>query len=280
MKGVLHVSFEAIEKQIQENAGLPFEMDNGAIMMAWDVAVVDDDLFARRTAWLDGKDEDPYIDYFQVSYRSLDAQGNMCADDIYELIVEDFILCYGEDLYCGSANGLSLFGEFAGPEDEGLAEMLDIFMKSYGEFLQDVFLYFGEWLDEQLIVIEPGELEEPKSPAEVAQIKEARLVRKALERYGKDQLELGLPDDSIVRWTFAKVNGEIWYEREDYWYEDGDVIAYATQYGVVDPKNPDSIDALKDVLFALTAYGGVKKYPTGDPFGLIGISPEDLVDED
>ena len=275
------MSFEDIEKKIQESSGLPFEMMNDTIMLAWDVAVADGDLFARRTAWLDGKDEDPCIDYYQVPYHSLDAKDGVCADDIYELIMEDFISCYGEDLYCGSAYGLSLFDMFAGADDEGLVWMLGVFMKSYAEFLQDAFLYFGEWLEEQLIIIEPGEPEEPRSPADLAQNKRARLVRNVLAHTTDATLTLLYDDDSAVHWEFANTHGMLWHHCASLYYVDDGMLEGRDEYGSFSVDDPDHWGGLRDVVFAQFAKGGVEQHTElGDPFGLIGINPEDLEDND
>ena len=273
---------EVIERLIQEHDGLPFEMKKDELMIGWHLALVDGNLLARRTFLLEGNDDDSRIDYFDASYNDRDER-----DTIYEWIMQDFIDCYAEDLYYGSAGSLSLFTDFAGPDDEGLSQTLELFMRSYGEFLQDVFLYFGEWVEDYYAQYLPQEPRAPLTKEEIALNSETRLARRVLDHCKVSVLELALADDTIVRWLFTEARGKIWYLRKDLAYEDSDdddveaILRYTEEYGSVDESDPDNIDALRDVVLSLLLFDDEEmRIEIRDPFGLIGIDPEVLEDDD
>ena len=274
---------EVIERLIQEHDGLPFEMKNDKLMIRWHLALADGILLARRTFILDGDDENSRIDYFDASYSDWDER-----DALYEWIMQDFIDCYAVDLYCGSAGELSVFTDFAGPDDEGLSQVLELFMKNYGEFLQDVFLNFGKWVEDYYTQLAP-QAEAPRAPLtkeEIALNSETRLVRRVLDHCKVSALELAFEDDTIVMWRFTEARGKIWYLRMDLMYEncddeEGTVMTYIEEYGSVDKSDPDNIGALHDVLLSLLLFDDSdRRKKVGDPFGLIGIDPEDLEDDD
>ena len=230
-------------------------------------------MIARRVVFFDSDDLDDIVDYLEAPYGDWDA-----CNEIYDSIMVDFIDCYGEDLYLGSAGELSLFDSFASPDDEGLMWILSTFGKNYADFLLDAFFYYGDFLDEMCC---PDDDSAVADPEELARDAEAHQVRKVLQHCTDATLTVCYPDDSMVYWEFANAEGKLWYRRADLDYVDGEDVECIDEYGCFDLDDPDGWGALHDSVLGLFANGDVEEWDEfGDPFGLIGINPDDLEDED
>ncbi|MBR0134014.1 hypothetical protein IJM16_01985 [Candidatus Saccharibacteria bacterium] len=203
---------------------------------------------------------------------------------LYELILDDCMLCYADDLYCGSACKLLaiLTGESDG-DDNGLSWLLNLFVKQRVEFLQDLFFQFGTWVESGFIVIDSQEYNDDwrdQDDEEVAANRKAHLVRRVIKRCKNDILEVKYEDDSIKRWTLVDAGGKIWYRYDGFVYDDDDEPFYTDEYGCVDKENPDEMMALRDMIFIAYNSGTIAdEYMDGDPLGIVGIDPEELSDD-
>lgn len=257
-------------KQLIDASGVQgFEFDNDETMYAWWVTPGADKMLAKRVIECD---DGVWEDYFAVPYADMDA-----CEELYDEVVFDFVECYAEDLYFGSADTLSLFGDVASKGDDGLLELLSFFDKTYDEFLLDVFYWYGQWVEDMVLSDDDDEdeLMLDYSPEEAA---EEHLVKSVLRHLGDATLCVDYGDDDCVYWEFAVARGEIWYRRAD--IEFGvDMFFYYDEYGHVSLEDPDGMGALRDAV--LTCFGGENWYyeEEGDALGILGLKEEDLFEE-
>lgn len=307
MKGVLIMTCDeeskiisTIDKVFEDYSGVPFVIESDEMIVSWELAVVGDTMYARRYFVCNGNDDgndddhddsdddgyDDGFEYYELPYRSDDSgyEARMARQWLYELILDDCMMCYADDLYCGSSCKLLAFltGE-SDEDDNGLSWLLDIFMKQRAEFLQDLFFQFGTWVESGFIIIDPQKYNDDQRDQdddEVAANRKAHYVRRVIKRCKNNTLEVMYEDDSIERWTLVDACGKIWYRHDGFVYDDDDLPFYMDEYGCIDKENPDEMMALRDVIFAAYNSGTIaKEYKDGDPLGIVGIDPEELSDD-
>lgn len=270
MKGVLDVKHSTINRLIQAEEVKALDFENDDLMLTWYVTPANGKLVGKRIIeWNSGR---THVDYIAVPYADMEA-----CEEVYAAIVHDFIDCYGEDLYFGTAENTSLFSDFAGPDDEGLLWTLSVFGVSYPEFLLDAFYVYGIFVDECLFLPDEDEPDED----EVAAKQNARLVRKVLAHCVDATLLATFPDDSAVYWEFTSTHGIMWYHRAELSYDGGEFPTVFEDYGCFPNDDLDGWGALRDIVLGQFERGDAESITElGDPLGLIGINPEDLEDED
>ena len=121
------------------NAILAF--DNDQTEHVWRVALHDGWMLAR----LDECDYDAekiVMSYYQIPFESI-----LDCERLYDEIVRDVVICFGDAMYAGKLADYGLFAEVARNDDEGFAELLSYFGKIWSEFVQDVFSVFGSYVE-------------------------------------------------------------------------------------------------------------------------------------
>ncbi len=255
-------------KQLIDASGVQgFFFENDEVMYTWLVTPAAGKMLAERVVECD---DGVWEDYCAIPYDDLDA-----CEELYFDVVFDFVDCYAEDLYSGTADSLALFSDFASKGDDGLVELLSFFGKTYDEFLLDVFFWYGQYIEVEQMLDEESDEEFDYDVEAAAQ---EHLVKKVLQRLGDATLCISYDDDHCTYWEFAVARGEIWYRRADI-EMDEDVMSYYDEYGHASVDDPDAVGALRDAV--LTCFGGESWYyeEEGDALGIIGLKQEDLFDE-
>jgi hypothetical protein len=252
-----------------------FEFENDDIMVAWWMTIGYDQIVAKRVIEYpaENKDEDGEVveSYYRAKYAKIDA-----CEELYWAMIGNFVDCYAEDWYCGATEGLGLFDDVASADDDGLLNILNLYGKTYGEFINDVIFAFGSYQDESLAWDE--DLGKPVITRKNS-IPKWHLAKQVLSASVEASFTLYFADDSISRWQFLSLGNKLWYHREDVEYAEGDSIQCSEEYNYFDIDDPDHWGALRDVVIGLFAYGDVEEcLELGDPFGLIGVNPDDLED--
>ncbi len=262
---------ENIKKVIDEK-GIPgFEIENDDVSVAWFLTLAEGEMIGKRIVEIG--DDEMYVDCHWVSYANVDD-----CEDFYWSIIEDFVDLYGDYLYYGVANELALFTDFASRDDEGLMNILSLFGKTYEEFLLDVFYEFGNYTDSLLADLDDECCDDEPD----VYCSEAQVVKSVLRHLCSATLFVDY-DDAATSWEFAVANGRMWYRRMDFVFDDeeeGDESLYESEIGYFPLDDPDAPEALRDMVRSCIVGDKECCYEEmGDPFGLIGLDPDELDDE-
>lgn len=256
-----------IERLINDSKVLGFDFENDEVCVTWSVTPGEGMMLARRTAEYDWDWYD--VEYCAVPYADLDA-----VDELYDDIVIDFVDFYYDALRTGTAVKWNLFDDLASAHDEGLGEMLSFFGKTYGEFLNDVFYWYG-------IICEADQIEDEDEDDECEEDAETternHLVKKVLDHLGDHYLFIDFDDMGVgYYWLFAKANGKIWYSCSDVFYDDYSYFVGTPGYGYVEESDEDAMEALRDAIRALLAEDGWIMEDYGETLDLLGLGLEDM----
>ncbi len=255
-----------INQLIEKNGILGFDFENDSFSVCWSVTPGAGKMVARRII----EDEDGVTDefYVDVPYESISA-----VEDLYDNIVIDFVEFYLDDLRGRGGTEWNLFDDIASPQDAGLLQMLSFFGKTYGEFLADMFFWFGALNEAEGLIAEDEDAEEFAKLDE-----DERLTKKVLGRLGEHWLYVAysaLGDGAY--WRFAKANGQIWFTTivmEG--YEFGCLMSKPI-YGHVSLSDIDGMEALRDAVRTdFLAADCWELEESGEALELIGIDPQDL----
>ena len=266
-----------IDRLLDEGNVQAFEFGNDDYMVFWAVTPGHGKLVARRIVQIEDSGEE-YVDYLQVPYANVDA-----CEDVYNAIIDDFVDCYGEALFCGDADELALFSDYAGPTDDSLIALLSVFGKEYYEFLLDVFFAYS---DEVLALLSEDEDDDEDYCDEDCDCycddedskEDARLTRKVLRHLGEATLFIDYRNGNATYWEFARANGEIWYRRADLCFDDDEMVYY-DEYGHFCVSNLDAAAALRDMVLSCFKCDDFYYEDEGDALGLVGLSLDDIDDE-
>ena len=259
-----------IDRVLQEKNIPSFEFESDKYMVAWWMVIGFDQILAKRTI----EYEDGYAveNYYHAPYAKVEA-----CEELYWAVIDNLVECYGEDLYYGVAEGPNLFDDVASITDDGLLNILGLFGKTYGDFLCDLFYAYAAFVEEGGPCEVDDDLEEEDPDSNI----EWHLTKKVLRHCKGATLTLAYPDDSVVYWEFVNADNKLWYHRADLDYAEDDSVECVEEYNYFDIDDPDYWGALRDTILSLFANGDVEQcIEIGDPFGLIGINPDDLEDDD
>ena len=253
-----------IEQLINKSGVLGFDFENDDYSVRWAVTLGEGMMLGRRTI----EDCDGVVDELHVAvpYDLIDV-----VDGLYADIVIDFVEFYLDDLRNNTATEWNLFDDIASPRDEGLIEMLSFFGKTYGEFLNDIFFWFGVMNEVEGLLGEDCEFEY------AALDEDDRLTKKVLDRLGEHWLYVarGMTGEGAY-WTFAKANGEIWFSSMEVDYFDFGFLVYGPVYGHVKISDIHGMGALRDAVLSDFAYESWEMEESGEVLTLLDIDPSDL----
>lgn len=240
---------------IERSGVVGFDYNNDDAEVTWKVTPGADKMLALKTVeYDDGAYEE---ELHMAKYASLDE-----VEELYDMIVIDFVDFYCDDLCARSAAQWNLFSDVASPHDEGLLEMLSFFGKTYDEFLIDVFYWFANCLE-----VDDVEYEEDECVSE-----DGRLVIKVLDRLGDYELDIQNEESGIgYYWTFAKANGEIWYSVTNYSCGESGYCVSDAQYGHHSLSDGKEMFALRAVVFAQLELSDWRFSDTNGSLELLGI---------
>ncbi len=254
-----------IERLINDSGVLGFDFENNEACVTWWVTPGAGKMLARRMVEYDYDWQE--VNYFAVPYADLEA-----VDSLYEDIVIDFVEFYLDDLRAGTGSELSLFDDLASAHDEGLAQMLSFFGKTYGEFLNDVFYWFSVINETDEIVEESDECEEDSEATE-----RGHLIRKVLDHLGSQYLCFDFSDRGVgYFWRFAQARGKIWYSCVDVVYDDRDYFVGTPGYDCVDMDDIDAMEALRDAIRAMLDEDGWILEDCGETLDMLGLGLDDM----
>ena len=258
-------------RQLIDNSGvLGFEFDNDKDMYTWEVTPANGKMLARRT--IESCDDSFHENLIAVPYDDIDA-----CEAIQQEILLDFIDCYAEDLFFGSAESLALFSDIASKGDDGLLELLSFFGKTYDEFLLDVFYWYGVWVEAK--VLEGDSDCEECAVADSDESDYIHLVKSVLRHLCEDTLCIEYDSELCTLWEFAVANGGVWYRRYDTEMVD-DITFFHEEFGCVMQDDPDGMAALRDAVLTCFCEDSWYYEEEGDALGLLGIKQEELFDLD
>ena len=254
-----------IQRLIEESGACGFDFASDDYSACWTVARNGDMLLGWRMI----EDEDGMADELLVAISYADAKK---VTSLYEDIVIDFVMICSDDLRANTGSDLSLFDDTASPCDEGLIQMLPLFGKTYGEFLNDVFFWFGVWIDVDELLVDAC------TPESEVSSEDYRLTKKVLDHLGGEcwlDIVYGATGESY-RWDFAVANGEIWYSHA----ADYDVLDCQTrelEYGHVELADAVGMEALRDaVSLDFARYESWELEESGNALALLGLNLSDL----
>ncbi|MBQ9683906.1 hypothetical protein IJV57_00310 [Candidatus Saccharibacteria bacterium] len=253
-----------IKQLIDESGVLGFGYENGDCSVCWSVTPGEGMMLGKRTI----EDGDGLVDEVLVAvpYAHVDL-----VDGLYADIVIDFVEFYYDDLCCNSATEWSLFDDIASPQDEGLLQMLSFFGKTYGEFLNDVFFWFGVANEVKEMIGEEYELEYS------ALNEDERLTKKVLDHLGEHYLYVMYDvTGEGAYWNFAKANGEIWFSNSEIECYDFGYMIYEPAYGHVKISDVDGMAALRDAVLTDFMHESWEMEDSGEALALLGIDQNDL----
>ena len=253
-----------IKQLIDESGVLGFGYENGDYSVCWSVTPGEGMMLGKRTI----EDGDGLADEVLVAvpYAHVDL-----VDGLYADIVIDFVEFYRDDLYCNSATEWNLFDDIASPQDEGLLQMLSFFGKTYGEFMNDVFFWFGVANEVKEMIGEECELEYS------ALNEDERLMKKVLDHLGEHYLYVMYDvTGEGAYWNFAKANGEIWFSNSEIECYDFGYMIYEPVYGHVKISDVDGMAALRDAVLTDFMHESWEMEDSGEALALLGIDQGDL----
>lgn len=258
-----------IHEILRKSGVKPFYFGGKDESFYWQVALLEADLgeeiYAERSSWDEigaGK-----TTYYCVHYRDLKARTNM-----YEAIITDFVAYYYDPWSKHVAN--MAFNEVALPSDEELMDILDIFNKSYSDFMHDVLYWYRI-----AILTNPFSEHISIEKAESSLREDERLAKQVLDVLYKDEPITILLDNVKYEWKIAEKHNEIWFSRiTNYKYETHDFTT--CEYGHVVRTDGDAMDALRDAVRGCYFVDGWK-YDKADngyesQLALIDLSNDDL----
>lgn len=269
-KGVTTMKQKRVRQLIDNSGVLGFEFDNDKDMYTWEVTPANGKMLARRT--IESCDDSFHENLIAVPYDDIDA-----CEAIYQEILLDFIDCYAEDLFFGSAESLALFSDIASKGDDGLLELLSFFGKTYDEFLLDVFYWYGVWVEAK--VLEGDSDCEECAVADSDESDYIHLVKSVLRHLCEDTLCIEYDSELCTLWEFAVANGGVWYRRYDTEMVD-DITFFHEEFGCVMQDDPDGMAALRDAVLTCFCEDSWYYEEEGDALGLLGIKQEELFDLD
>ena len=256
---------KTIEQLFDDSGVLGFDYENDGACVTWRVTLGSGKMLAQRVVEYDHDWQ--RVKYFAIPYDDLGA-----VDSFYEDIVIDFVKFYLDNLREGTGSELSLFDDQASAHDDGLAQMLSFFDKTYGEFLNDVFYWFS-------VIEETDELVEESDKCEEDSEATARghLVRKVLDHLSSQHLRFVFSDKGVgYFWRFACALGKIWYSREDVVYGEHGYSVGVPGYGCVDMDDVDAMEALRDAIRVMLAEDGWSLEDRGETLEMLSLGPDDM----
>ena len=263
---------KTIKRLVDASGVLGFDFDNDDVMICWRVTPAEGRMLAICTI---ETEDGVWEEFFAIPYEDCAA-----CDDLYLDIVQDFVDCYANDLYFGSAGSLALFSDVASKDDDGLIELLSFFGKTYDEFLLDVFFWFSCWLETTILLDED---DDDVDALDDEYDEEARatehLVKSVLRHLGDDMLYVETSETEGVFWEFAHARGEIWYRRMDLELdEENAMIWYSEEFGHFPAEDPDALDALRDAVKGCFQDGDWMSYEVdGDPLAMLNLCLDELL---
>ena len=253
-----------IKQLIDESGVLGFGYENGDYSVCWSVTPGEGMMLGKRTI----EDGDGLVDEVLVAVPYAHVE---LVDGLYADIVIDFVGFYYDDLCSNSATEWSLFDDIASPQDEGLLQMLSFFGKTYGEFLNDVFFWFGVASEVKEMIGEECELEYSVLN------EDERLTKKVLDHLGEHYLYVMYDvTGEGAYWNFAKANGEIWFSNSEIECYDFGYMIYEPTYGHVKISDVDGMAALRDAVLTDFMHESWEMEDSGEALALLGIDQNDL----
>ena len=280
---------ERIDMLIEERKIPGFEFDNDAGKYAWFVARTDTEILAKHIVEPED-DTELLVDYYVVPYVD-EAQCN----ELYDMIVAEFVDCYAIDLFYGAAEDTMLFDDVAGTADRGLMNILACFDRTYSTFLMDVIFWFGQIItddldeecddecdecDDEFYDDFDDDADDLDDDADDLDTNYGE-VMEVLSKHGSGSLWIERECDGLY-WEFATVDGDIWYRYEECRKLDDGTYAnpHYMDFGVLPIECADDIMDLRDDIiasFRSTKDSEVKNvYVYGDALEIFGIDSSAL----
>ena len=255
----------ALIKQMLKKADaypLYFGDDNHSYF--WRAADIAGEIFVERS----------YVDRGEAStsYSYCLAYDKNNRDGIFSDIVIDFVSFYRNTWFYHEKT--IVFSDIANVEDRGLKEILNVFNKSYSDFLNDVLYWFSisheiDFGDDETIRY--------RDPSQFNS--DARLAKTILNRLS-DGVPLAIDiEDTTYLWEIVSAHGELWFRRETHRYH-GDYVFVTEEFGRVSEKDNDGLEALRDAVRSCFYIDGWKIVETekkpDDMLNIVGLSLEQL----
>ena len=219
------------------NAILAF--DNDQTEHVWRVALHDGWMLVRLDE-CDYGAEIIVMSYYQIPYESI-----LDCERLYDEIVRDVVICFGDAMYAGKLADYGLFAEVARSDDEGFAELLSYFGKIWSEFVQDVFFVFGSYVEMCELIDEPTPVE--SIPAD--RMADYHLVDKVFMHLNCAEAFVDYGADVSRYWQVTYAHDEIWYR--SYFVimtDDGLIDAHCDDWGHFAIDDAVAMDALADAV--------------------------------
>ena len=238
-----------------------FDVDNTSGSIAWMAYSENHMLYVLR----DGVDA---CECYTVSEEDIDA-----VNKLYETMVTDFANFNFEEWYCETASDWSLFDDAASRDDAGLLDLLALFGRTYGEFLNDVIHK----------VILRCELEEAgtdmvkeEDASSAALRAEDRLNRKVIDKCSVGGFYVcgKTEDEPDYFWRVALADGKVWFRRKR--IDAGEAPDESLEFGAISICDADGLEALRDMAFGDFCSGDCEVcLDEYNALRLLGIFPED-----
>ena len=221
------------------NAILAF--DNDQTEHVWRVALHDGWMLVRLDE-CDYDTEKIVMSYYQIPFESI-----LDCERLYDEIVRDVVICFGDAMYAGKLADYGLFAEVARSDDEGFAELLSYFGKIWSEFVQDVFFVFGSYVEMCELIDESTPVE--SVPAD--RMADYHLVDKVFMHLNCAEAFIDYGADVSRYWQVTCAHDEIWYR--SYFIimtDDGLIDAHCDDWGHFAIDDAVAMDALADAVAA------------------------------
>jgi len=226
------VDNNVIKQMLEKADAHPFYYGGGDESYFWRAAEIDGEIFAERHQVVDGEVESSYYHCYSGDFGA--------KRDLYDGIVIDFVVYYRATWKFRERS--DVFECTAGPEDEGLLEILSVFHRKYASFVNDVLYWFSVVLE-----VEPDE----RGVCEIAVQRkldaDERLVKRVLDRLALNDPIVVAVGDVKYCWQIVKAHGELWFLRSTWLCRD-EYIFFSDEYGHVPLDESDALDALRDAV--------------------------------
>ena len=258
----------ALIKQMLKKADAhPFYFGGDNHSYFWRVAEICGEIYAERTH-VDGESNET-----QASYSYCLAFDKNNREGIYCDIVIDFVMYYRDFWYYHIEN--TAFSDVASCYDEGLLEILDVFNKSYAEFISDVLYWFSISLEVE--IDEKLETYKFKDPSRLSS--NARLAKKVIDRFSEGVPIVVEVGDTTFLWEAINMRNEIWFKREVQ-RDHGEYIYITDEWGRVPLDDSDALESFRDAVRSCFYIDGWKIIETennlGDFLKVAGVNLDEI----
>lgn len=232
---------DLVRSMFKKTAARPFKFGSGYSM--------------RATAL----EDEIYVEYMkasgEVAYRIIckdTEDASYSIDELFDEMIADFVLCYRRVWTLGAET--DVFGAFAGPDDEGLREVLEVFGKDYKTFQNATMYWFSLLFDDEDDGCEdevdydaayyPGTEYVPPGEKMTSQ---DRIIKTVVERIATCPIWFINKMNHEYCWQIAVANNRFWYWKRKTSYCEG-VIAIEDEFGDFAKDDQDAFNALRDAI--------------------------------